>query len=305
MGRDDVSEKVKIEIRNRPFLPIFVNREGPYWFLLDTGNHSSNVSFEMAQTLQLELRDVPYHKEPCVSIVEFAVGGLRWKHVVYPVDLCRHAEFLSRPLDGMLGYFFLKDLKVTINYPEEILIVEARSGLEETLCLPPQEIIRHHVQDYTDLVKERDLTPNHELFRNYMEYGEEMQQRLPHEVPMQVRFGTPVIPVYIDGSGPYQFILDTGASVCIISPELAKTLQIEPGESGTARGFTIEQEYYSSCVETLAVGAAQCSNPRVIVMDCSHVSERVKSQVDGYLGHSFLKEFEITINYPEKTLVFQ
>lgn len=304
MGRDDVSEKVRIEIRNRPFLPIFVNRGGPYWFLLDTGNHSSNVSFEISQTLQLEREDVPY-KEACVSIVEFAVGGIRWKHVVYPADLCRHAELLSRPLDGMLGYFFLKDLKVTINYPEETLIVEARRGLEETLYLPPQEIIRHHVQDYTDLVKERDLPPNHELFRNSMEHGEETKQRLLHEVPMQIRFGTPVIPVYIDGSGPYQFIFDTGASVCIISPELAKTLQIEPGESGTARGLRDEKEYYSSRVETLVVGAVQCSNLRVIVMDCSHVSESVKSQVDGYLGHSFLKEFEVTINYPEKTLVFQ
>ena len=255
MGRDDVSEKVRIEIRNRPFLPIFVNREGPYWFLLDTGNHSSNVSFEIAQTLQLELRDVLYNKEPCASIVEFAVGGIRWKHVVYPypADFCQRAELLGRPLDGMLGYFFLKDLKVTINYPEETLIVETRRGLEKTLCLPPQEIIRSHAQDYTDLVKERDLPPNHELFRNLKEHGEETKQRLPHEVPMQIRFGTPVIPVYINGSGPYQFILDTGASMCIVSPELAKTLQIELGESGTARGRTDEKKYRSSRVETLVV----------------------------------------------------
>ncbi|MFC1716513.1 aspartyl protease family protein [Candidatus Poribacteria bacterium] len=100
-------------------------------------------------------------------------------------------------------------------------------------------------------------------------------------------------------------MLDTGASMCIISPELAKKLQIELGESGVARGRTDRKEYRSSRVETLVVGAVQCSNLRVIVMDCSHVSESVKSHVDGYLGNSFLKEFEVTINYPEQTLVFQ
>ncbi|MFC1716514.1 hypothetical protein ACFL6S_22790 [Candidatus Poribacteria bacterium] len=205
MNKDGVSEKVKIEIRNRPSLPIFVNSEGPYWFLLDTGNHSSNVSFEIAQTLKLKREYVPHSKEACVSIVEFAVGGIRWKHVVYPypADSCQHAELLGRPLDGMLGYFFLKDLKVTINYPEETLIVETRRGVEKTLCLPPQELIRYHAQDYTDLVKERDLPPNHELFRKLKEHGEETKQRFPHEVPMQIRFGTPIIPVYIDGNGPY------------------------------------------------------------------------------------------------------
>ncbi len=47
-------------------------------------------------------------------------------------------------------------------------------------------------------------------------------------VPMQDMEGRPVIDVKIDGKGPYRFVLDTGASVTVVSDELGRELSLPP-----------------------------------------------------------------------------
>jgi hypothetical protein len=45
-------------------------------------------------------------------------------------------------------------------------------------------------------------------------------------IPMQVTEGWPVIEMRINGKGPYRFILDTGASITVISKELSRELEL-------------------------------------------------------------------------------
>lgn len=45
-----------------------------------------------------------------------------------------------------------------------------------------------------------------------------------------------LVPVYVDRKGPYQFILDTGASHCLLSQELSATLGIRPETEKQAMG---------------------------------------------------------------------
>jgi len=300
MNSKIIDEKVKIEIQKRPFLPIFINGEGPCKFLLDTGDVSCTVSPEVAQKLQLKREDVP-NKEAYVSVVEFSIGRAKWRNVIYVDDCSRVSNLIGTQMDGLIGHLFLKGLKVTINYPEETVVVETSKALEETQNLLPQEIVELHIQELRDLMNKKQHFPTYQ--------GEKQEKLIKqidiHKVKLQIKDRLPVVPVFVNGEGPYQFILDTGASVCVVSPELSQTLGLEYGKSGVSRGISDEKAYNTSYVKTLAVGAVQCTDLEVIVMDCSHISERVETQVDGYLGYGFLKEFSVTINYPEQTLTLE
>lgn len=45
-----------------------------------------------------------------------------------------------------------------------------------------------------------------------------------------------LVPCHVNGSGPFEFILDTGAGTSLVTPELARSLQLE--SSGTKTGHT-------------------------------------------------------------------
>ena len=140
------------------------------------------------------------------------------------------------------------------------------------------------------------------------EHGERLQDQ--HEVPMPLVFGDPIAPVFVNGEGPYLFFLDTGASRCVVSPEVAQSLELPRGEMGAGRGLNGNGQerlfpHYSSTVRSLAVGKAECRNLEVSVGDCSQASKRLQCRVDGYIGTNFLKEFNVTIDYPGQTLTLQ
>lgn len=310
MSKDSVSEEVKIEIRNRPFAAILVNGKGPYWFLLETGTHTSDLSTEVAQTLGLKREEYPSPSKVrfYVYVVEFSIGKLRWKHVIHEGNetyLNASRKMMGKHVEGMLGYIFLKDLILTINYPEETLVVKAREGLEETRHLSPRELIQLRIQDWEDLKKMRPSSLD-QIFVD--EHGEQLRDQ--HEVPMPLVFGDPIAPVFVNGEGPYQFFLDTGASRCIVSPEVAQSLELPRGEMGAGRGLNGNGQerlfpHYSSTVKSLAVGKAECRNLEVSVGDCSQASKRLQCRVDGYIGTNFLKEFNVTIDYPGQTLTLR
>ena len=310
MNKDSVSEKVRIEIQNRPFAPIFVNGEGPYWFLLETGTHTSGLSPEVAQVLQLKREEYPSpsNMQFYVYVVEFSIGKLKWKHVVHEGDetyLNASRKMIGKHVEGALGYIFLKDLRATINYPGETLVVEGREGLEETVHLTSRDLIQLRLQDWEDLKRMRPPSLDQIFAKEH-----ERQLRDQHEVPMPLVFGDPMVPVFVNGEGPYQFFLDTGASRCIISPEVAQSLQLPRGKTGAGRGLTGNGQerlfsYYTSTARTLTVGKAECLNLEVSVGDCSEASMRLRCRVDGYLGTNFLKEFSVTIDCPRRTLALQ
>ena len=43
--------------------------------------------------------------------------------------------------------------------------------------------------------------------------------------------GLPVVGVYLDGDGPFDFLLDTGTSTTVVTPELAARLGLRPSDS--------------------------------------------------------------------------
>ena len=112
----------------------------------------------------------------------------------------------------------------------------------------------------------------------------------------------PLVPVMIHNSGPYWFLLDTGAHKSIISNSLADKLKLPRGEEGFARGAVDSKEIHNSTVKSIAIGSATCTDLPVDLMDCSDVSGYAGTEVQGYIGHNFLKEFSLTMNFRKKNL---
>ena len=113
------------------------------------------------------------------------------------------------------------------------------------------------------------------------------------------------VPVYINGKGPYDFVLDTGAGNTVVTPEMASTIGLEAKPvQGIARGLGGDVQLELAAVDELSVGAAKISHSQVVVLDLSKVSPKGKLIENGIIGYDFLRNFETVIDYPNKQFSF-
>lgn len=111
-------------------VPAFVNGRGPHMFVLDTGVSATVLSPALAAALRIETAGAEAMigaggiLEATVGRVgTLAVGGTALQDVSVVV-----ADFLSElgrvagePIEGILGYNFLRHFRVTLDYPEGVL----------------------------------------------------------------------------------------------------------------------------------------------------------------------------------------
>src|SRR3954465_6250243 len=113
-----------------------------------------------------------------------------------------------------------------------------------------------------------------------------------------------LIPVHVNGTGPFDFILDTGAGTSLLSSELAKELQIKVlgSKEGQSAGGKVSVSLAK--LGSLAVGEAKLDEVDVGIVDLSHIGQAIGAKVDGDLGYNFLKYFRIAIDYRECVIRF-
>lgn len=114
-----------------------------------------------------------------------------------------------------------------------------------------------------------------------------------------------LVPTFLNGMGPYEFALDTGASLTVISADLAHSLEIKSGEAKEGMGCGGKVEVAISRVASLAVGSARLENPEVAIADLGVLSQAVGAKLDGIIGYNYLKDFKVTIDYPKGRLRLQ
>jgi Aspartyl protease len=112
-----------------------------------------------------------------------------------------------------------------------------------------------------------------------------------------------LVPVHVDEEGPFEFILDTGASHCLLSPGLAERLGVRPEAETDATGACGSVKLALARVASMAVGSVRRNNLQVAITDeLKRIGEVIGSRVDGDLGFEFLKDFALTIDYQTRTL---
>lgn len=106
--------------------------------------------------------------------------------------------------------------------------------------------------------------------------------------------GRILVPVMINGRGPFRFIIDTGASHSALSPQLVATLGLPLVEGGDVAlsGVTGSATVPTVRIELLEAGALRLVNRRLPV-----VAPSVLSRADGILGVEGLRNKRLDIDF--------
>ncbi len=113
-----------------------------------------------------------------------------------------------------------------------------------------------------------------------------------------------LVPVHLNGEGPHDFILDTGATMTCVDAELAESLELEEEGGRLGMGVGVGQELGSVRVvriDSLRVGESVAEGISACALDL----EQFRSaglDVRGLLGLNFLKSFRMTLDFEEGRL---
>jgi hypothetical protein len=112
-----------------------------------------------------------------------------------------------------------------------------------------------------------------------------------------------VVPVYMNDSGPFDFLLDTGSTITIIDPELLRSLRLDVIEGGTVTTLAGKTPIPLAVARTVNVGPVTESNVELGVRDLAGLRE-VDSKIRGVLGQNVLKDVDYLVDNRKRTIEF-
>lgn len=127
------------------------------------------------------------------------------------------------------------------------------------------------------------------------------------EFPMNLIGGLVVVQADDEG-GPWNFLIDTGSSATLVSPEFAIRRRSRlpnpvPGQVWLrdASGSAVPVE--SVFLDKIDFGPAQFSSVRALVFDCGVLSDHLGLKIDGVLGFNLFADARLTLDYPGRRIV--
>jgi predicted aspartyl protease len=111
-----------------------------------------------------------------------------------------------------------------------------------------------------------------------------------------------LLPVYANGRGPFDFILDTGAGTSLLSSELADQLELKITGSKEGQSAGGKVAVSLAKLNSLAIGEMKLDDVDVGIVDLGHIGKTVGARIDGDVGYNFLKHFRVTVNYRDLEL---
>jgi len=129
---------------------------------------------------------------------------------------------------------------------------------------------------------------------------------MTEKIPFMLNEEIPLIAVrvFLNARGPFNFVLDTGASMTIASPTTARRagLQLREAESAHSLGIDGKQEIRIVKAKYLCLGAAAASNLDIGVCSLRPIARGTQMKLEGILGYNFLRYFNISIHYADRFL---
>ena len=116
----------------------------------------------------------------------------------------------------------------------------------------------------------------------------------------------------MNGEGPFNFIVDTGASHSVISTQTAEKLGLIEGASccgpphgPSAQGAGGAVAARLTTNESLRVGDAESRNIEAAVVDLTNLSKTSQQTLDGIIGRNFMQNYKVIIDYPRQQIYFE
>lgn len=118
-----------------------------------------------------------------------------------------------------------------------------------------------------------------------------------------------VIPVYVNGKGPYNFILDTGVGPMIIT-DTTIVKELDPKKlrpikiTGLGKGAEIEALLSNEINASVGKAGISYIPAAILKEDILGLSNYVGTKISGLLGYYFFRSFIVKINYSGRRVVF-
>lgn len=115
-----------------------------------------------------------------------------------------------------------------------------------------------------------------------------------------------IVPVHINGTGPHDFVLDTGATLTCVSESLAAELSLpEPaGRIGFGAGVGGSGRMRLVEIDSLRLGAALAEDLPGCALDLQSM-RTMGVDIDGLLGLNFLRPFRLEIDFERQVVRLQ
>lgn len=271
---------------SRPILTVRVNgQKAPLRFVLDTGSGMSVISDETAQRIGIR----PVARGGLAR----AVGGGGKFEIVYgfldsleigqvkvqnvPVYIRRFYDDKT-PVDGYLGLSMISKFLTAVDYGERsfTLVRQRDSGNLDLLQTPPAADLPAVLNPLTAKAVEIPLRTTSSGFLS----GE----------------------VYLEGiEKPLNFIIDTGASISVISEKLAAFEELSsyltPSRMRVFGAAGIAEDVKTMLLPSVMLGTFTRQKVNVAVLDLESVNETAGFIQDGILGGNFLKHFRVSFDF--------
>jgi Aspartyl protease len=110
-----------------------------------------------------------------------------------------------------------------------------------------------------------------------------------------------IVQVEINHSGPYDFLVDTGAQITTIDPSLASELRLKLlGTTGVV-GVASRARTSFAQLDLLEAGTHAMANRYAVVQNLERL-QAADPHIRGILGGNFLRHFDVLIDYPQNML---
>jgi predicted aspartyl protease len=260
--------KIDIESGTRLVkIPVSVNGQGPFVFVFDTGASTTTLSKRLADSLRI--RSYQLERADARGLgggipTQFAKATIEIGSLEFEEDEVYVLDLdtmlpCAGNRDGVIGHSTLKHCSITLSYPQQFLRIEC-NGYDSQI-----------VQQETEWSQFEYIGGSHLVG----------------------------VPVYINGRGPFRFVLDTGAGNTVITPKLAESIGINADSvPGIARGLGGDMQLKLAFLESIVVDSVKIPSPQVVVVDLSKVSPKGNLIENGILGFDFLRNLETHIDYP-------
>ncbi len=126
-------------------------------------------------------------------------------------------------------------------------------------------------------------------------------------IPFELINNRPFVKLMINGKGPFRFVIDTGASMSVLSDKTAAALGVKPvAKGGNARAIggsgTLPILY--GLLDSITIGETKIDTVPIYIRTVHSSPDSPESErSDGYLGLSVLSHFAATIDYRERQML--
>ena len=275
-GTDRTTIPFKL-VNNRPVIQIKVNNhDTPLNFVLDTGSGISVISEETARKMNIK----PVTKGGLAR----AIGGDGKFEIVYgflkninigevkiknvPVYI-RKFHIKDDEIDGYIGLSLISKFLTTVDYGNSVFIL-----------------------------KKKDLGKNQAASSDILSLPLRLTSSgfLSGEVQLQ---GIEV---------PLNFIVDTGASVSVISDEIAGSKEISPfikdGKMRVVGAAGITENVPMFLLPRVTFGTHSRESIMAVALDLKLINETSGFEQTGILGGNFLKNYSLTFDFTNSKVIF-